>query len=587
MNGGDRHRVKRVRVAILRRGRALEGGLATLAAVLVAGLAPGGASAAPESEDPVALKRGSIPRCPAREVAVEPGEARWVSLRCRGLNRANARIVGEPLHGDLESVDQKRDRVRYRPDDGYDGRDHFVVERVDDRDSYRASVRLEIGEVGDLDCNDQHAIARFNGAVEVQIRCQGAGLERLKLVREPVAGEVDNVRLDSPEGGVETLTARFVPDPGFSGQDTIVVDASADGESTYGSIGVSVLPWRLRAMGDSVTAGFGFRGDGTPVPTFFQVASGCRPPNNLNNRCSSNSNNGPNEGGPPGWSKNFGLANNISWAAQFANKLRPGGEPITAPDGFQNLAVTGSAPTDWLPGGPFSSQLKGIIAEDPEIVAMTLGANPLLSTILFTSTGASCASKQTADELRECIRPLFQEVDLNGNLQRVYTALLDGTDDSTVIVFEYDLSDPWLTNFKNWQVETMIDFFNAQITTAVANTKQALPGKASRLIEIEAQVEPGAPRPDQLPRFNIGVPPVSQQTWTATHDCGTGHLVDGPSHQSTDTQNSIKGTPGFCPGDPWVITTDGGIHPNAAGYAQYANTLAHVAEQNGLLPPSS
>ena len=338
----------------------------------------------------------------------------------------------------------------------------------------------------------------------------------------------------------------------------------------------------MRAMGDSVTAGFGFFGDGTPM-TFGQVFS-CRPPDNLNNRCSSNSDNGVSYTGAPGWSKDFGLKNNISWAAQFANSLRPGGKPITTPGGFQNLAVTGSAPSDWLPGGPFNPQLKSIIADDPEIVAMTLGANPLLSTILF-GDGVNCVSKQTVNDLLTCLAPFFEQVNLTANLQKVYTALLNGTDDSTVIAFQYNISLPWLTSFRNWQIETMIDYFNGHIAAAVANTQAALPSRASRLILIGSQVNPNSPQPQLLPRFNIGLPPVSQQTWTAGYDCSTGHLVDGPSRAPSDTQGQLRSTAGFCAGDPWVITNDGGIHPNATGYAQYARTLHYVAQQRGLLPP--
>jgi hypothetical protein len=130
----------------------------------------------------------------------------------------------------------------------------------------------------------------------------------------------------------------------------------------------------------------------------------------------------------------------------------------------------------------------------------------------------------------------------------------------------------------------MIDYFNAQIATAVGNTQQALPSKASRLVMIRSQVDPTSPQPDLLTRFNIGVPPVPQQTWTAGYDCSTGHLVDGPSHAPSDTQGQLKSTPGFCAGPPWVITTDTGIHPNAVGYAQYAQTLHTVAQQHGLLP---
>jgi hypothetical protein len=556
--------------------------LGAAAAAFALSAAPG-APAAPKSEDPVALERASIPTCPAREVGTESGDGRFLSLRCKGLNSVKAEIVREPRHGKLGAVSQKRDRVRYRPDEDYTGTDHLLVERERRGHVLLTSVRIAVGGGGPLDCNDHHAIARSESPVEIRIRCRGDDLERLKL-KGSHSGEVRKVRHSRSRGGdVRALIARFSPDPDFSGQDSIVVGASAGEQSTLGSIGISVLPWRMRAMGDSVTAGFGFLGEGTPMQD-GQLLD-CRPPDNLNNRCSSNSDNGPDSTAAPEWSTDFGLKNNISWAAQFANSHEPNGKPITAPDIFQNRAVTGSAPTDWLPGGPFNDELEGIIAENPELIAMTMGANPLLSNILLSFSGEECSFETTVADLQACIKPFFDQVDLTGNLQKLYTAILNGTD-SSVVVFQYHLADPAAGNFSNWQIEAIIDFFNIQISTAIANTEQALPEQAARLLEIEAQIEPSAPQPDELPRFNIGLPPVSQQTWTASYDCGTGQLVDGPSHQSTVTQNDIDDSSGFCPGDPWVISADFGIHPNADGYKQFAQTLSNVLAANNLLPPS-
>ena len=564
--------------------RVISSGVASaLVAIAVSCYAAAGAVAAPESEDPAALNRASIPKCPAPEVETDVGESRTISLKCEGLNKEDVEIVRGPKHGDVPNDVPEDDRIRYRPDRRYTGPDHFVIEREVDGSSFRSSVRIQVGDLRGLDCEDEHAIARSDSAVEVRIRCVGRSVRTIDVARGPLSGELDQVDR-SERNGDEILTARYSPDAGFSGQEAVVVEASGGDQSTLGSIGISVLPWRMRAMGDSVSAGFGFMSDGTPM-TSGQIF-GCRPPANLNNRCSSNSDNVPNSTADPEWSKDFGLGNNIAWSAQFANSITPNGNKVTAPDVFQNVAVTGSAPTDWLPGGPFNSQLQGIIKENPELVAMTLGANPLLSTILF-GNGAKCGSEgTTVAALQACIQPFFQQVDLTGNLQKVYTALLNGADDSTVVAFQYSISDPWFTNFKNWQIETMIDFFNAQIATAVANTKQALPEEASRLILIESQVEPGNPQPTKLPRFNIGLPPVSEQTWTATFDCGTGQLVDGPSHQSASTQSVIKNGAGFCSGDPWVISADTGIHPNAEGYKQYAQTLSNVLAANNLLPPN-
>jgi hypothetical protein len=41
----------------------------------------------------------------------------------------------------------------------------------------------------------------------------------------------------------------------------------------------------------------------------------------------------------------------------------------------------------------------------------------------------------------------------------------------------------------------------------------------------------------------------------------------------------------FCSGEEWIIGADTGIHPNPAGYTQFAATLANVAAAEGLIPP--
>ena len=66
----------------------------------------------------------------------------------------------------------------------------------------------------------------------------------------------------------------------------------------------------------------------------------------MNDRCSSNSPNGPGQVGPLRWSSDYGLANNVSWAAQAAQTFG-----LSGTSEFQNVAVSGSAPGDWAPGG--------------------------------------------------------------------------------------------------------------------------------------------------------------------------------------------------------------------------------------------
>ena len=96
------------------------------------------------------------------------------------------------------------------------------------------------------------------------------------------------------------------------------------------------------------------------------VASGRSVPNN---RCSSNSPNGPGQTGPVGWLPDYGLANNVSWAAQSAHMFG-----LTGTEAFQNLAVSGSTPANWAPGGYLSPVLQQIGPLMKEVVSELLTA---------------------------------------------------------------------------------------------------------------------------------------------------------------------------------------------------------------------
>jgi lysophospholipase L1-like esterase len=307
----------------------------------------------------------------------------------------------------------------------------------------------------------------------------------------------------------------------------------------------------------------------------------------VSNRCSSNSPDGPDYAGPPRWTPDYGLGNDVSWAAQFANSIQGGGH-VSAPGMFRNYAVTGSAPSDWLEGGILNPTLDAIVAADPDLIAMTMGANPLLTDVLLTIAGEECSFEDTVAELEACLAPFFTEVDLTGNLQSLYTALL-AAPHAEVVTFEYHLSIPAANLFDVWQLEVMVDYFNEQIDSAVTATKAALPGDAAdRLHLISAQRDPEAPSASLVPRFNIGLPPAAQQSWTAGYDCGVirTDLVDGPSHQSEPTKAElfVESPFDFCGGPEWIIGADTGIHPNALGYTQFADTLAHVAATEGWVP---
>ena len=184
------------------------------------------------------------------------------------------------------------------------------------------------------------------------------------------------------------------------------------------AVTVSTLPWRFRALGDSVTAGFGYYANGGQMSAFDLPF--CKPGAVVTNRCSSNSDKGPSYTGPPEWSADYGLANDTSWAAQFANDL-PGG--VTAPDMFQNLAVTGSAPSDWLPGGILNPQLQARSwRENPELIAFTMGANPLLTDVLLSRRRRVLR----VHELGGCARGLHPAVLHAGPAGDAAAALLHG-----------------------------------------------------------------------------------------------------------------------------------------------------------------
>jgi hypothetical protein len=513
--------------------------------------------------------------------AVKARSPTWLALGCRGLNRARVRVVRGPAHGRLGRVRQRLDRVRYRPNLGFRGTDRIVVARRRGRRTWRTAVVVHLsGRSERPSCRGRHVVTRFRAPVRIRVVCRGRALEPLGVAGVPFYARFGRVRR-SGGGARRTLTMRVKPRRSFVGQDVVLVRARGQGGTEIEPVSVSTLPWRFRALGDSVTAGFGYYGNGALMSVVD--LPDCRPGAVVTNRCSSNSDERGSYTGPPEWSADFGLANDVSWAAQFVNDVQGGGH-VSAPDMFQNRAVTGSAPSDWLPGGILNPQLNAVVAEDPELIAFTMGANPLLTDVLLSVAGESCAFTESVPALEACIQPYFTQVQLVTQLQRFYTALLEAPN-STVVTFQYHLAVPSANLFDDWQLEALTDYFNAQLATAVANTKAALPKQGKRLILIPAQTTPGMPPPTQLPRFNLGLPPDGQ-SWTAPYDCGSGDFVDGQSHQSDPTQDEflLHHPLEYCAGQEWIIGADSGIHPNADGYAGYAATLANVVDAQAGLP---
>ena len=309
----------------------------------------------------------------------------------------------------------------------------------------------------------------------------------------------------------------------------------------------------VRTLGDSVTAGFGYFGTTGRAMILDQLLD-CKPGATVyNDACSSNSSNTTNVGSDPNYLPDYGLSRNISWPAVWANSYG-----IT---NYKNYAVSGSAPSDWLPGGQFNSTLESIEAENPDYIMFTLGANPLLSDMLFGVDEMGCAIYSDLEgDYEACIESAFASVDLAGKLNSLYTDLVNKTT-SKIVLLQYHLSIPSSAiAYTTGQIATMGNLMNEVIA------EQAAAVSTSRISVISP------------PHFNVGID--MDPIYPSKYKCTLfGSKVDGPSVQSTPTQDEFEllDPISFCSGpsigSPWVISGDTGIHPSFAGYAQMADQI--------------
>jgi lysophospholipase L1-like esterase len=358
---------------------------------------------------------------------------------------------------------------------------------------------------------------------------------RWRIVRQP------------QHGSAQLQDGRLIyrAEPGVLGPDSLQLSGGTEARFTVGAADGAVV----RALGDSVTAGFGYYSNGTEMG--FKQLDGCRPAaKKFNDACSSNSALTKSVEGPVEYASDFGLANNVSWAAQWANSYG-----VT---NYKNLAVTGSEPGNWAPEGFLYEKTKQIEAEDPDYVLLTLGANPLLSNMLFGLEDMECGAFDELPEFEECVKREFARVELRQDLKAVYSDLLEKTK-ATIFVMQYHLSVPWSAlAYSSTEIAAMGQLLNREIASLTADLG------SSRLQVV-------AP-----PHFNVGIDisPVYPSHYTCRL-----YPVDGPSVQSTGTQDELEGHGlSFCSGPagggkPWVINGDTGIHPSAAGYTQMASQV--------------
>jgi hypothetical protein len=308
----------------------------------------------------------------------------------------------------------------------------------------------------------------------------------------------------------------------------------------------------VRAIGDSVTAGFGYYDDGTTMG--LSELTSCEPGATFyNDACSSNSISRSNKGKKIEYAPDYGLSNNVSWAAQWSNE-----HGITD---YKNLAVTGSEPKNWIPGGYLHKTAEQVAGEDPDYILMTMGANPLLSEMLFGIDNMGCAiESDVLGGYRECIEEAFAGVNLRADLKTLYEELVAGTD-ATIFLMQYHLSVPSSAlAYTSTQIAEMGALLNREIAS------------------VAGEVNPQRLRVVTPPHFSVGID--ISPVYPSRYSCSLlDFKVDGPSVQSTLTQDelTISHPLSFCSGPPSgpprVISGDTGIHPSAAGYTQMASQV--------------
>jgi hypothetical protein len=275
--------------------------------------------------------------------------------------------------------------------------------------------------------------------------------------------------------------------------------------------------FEVRAIGDSVTAAFGYYADGSPVPA-SEITSPppddrCRPPKPPDGRCQS-----PNVAAYPAvWAESHDI-------------------PIRSP-AYENLAISGSTADQWADaGGEFRDELESVVTDDPDLVLMTLGANPLLTDFAFDPfklTSFWCLRFDPLSSISTCVQKRFKKLGVADDLVTVYTRLLDGTD-ATIGVFLYHETYPkgLVGDISRRKIRVLFNELNAQVATAFARARRERPQSAERL---------------RLLR-----PPLSFDE----HGCKT-----------------------FT---PWVLKTDHCVHPNLAGHEAFASVIDKKLFPEGL-----
>ena len=341
--------------------------------------------------------------------------------------------------------------------------------------------------------------------------------------------------------------------------------------STASSGSVVATPQRIVAFGDSFTAGYGFFADGAEMTAeefFGCVGEGEIPADKKNDLCSSNGTAKTAEE-PLAFAPDYGFANQVSWAAQVAKGLGVGA------GSFVNYAISGTTGREWAEDSltiDGKNGLDAVVAQKPDLILVTLGGNPTLGKVIMGS-GERCDAydkPDQEDELRACFQRIITTDGTYDALISVYTRLLDKST-AKILVLTYPKVIPALAlgNYTPGALLVARDELNATVMKAIDAVRSSN-STGSRLLTAD-------------PQFDTGLPPGD---YSSAGDCfgaaksETG--TDGPSNQSTPTQENFTemfATTGWCSGPPFLIAGDSGVHPNVAGYAEFAKVA--LAALNG------
>ena len=315
----------------------------------------------------------------------------------------------------------------------------------------------------------------------------------------------------------------------------------------------------MRVLGDSVSAGFGYLGDGTPWKARDLLR--CMPERHDNDRCASNAANVVGSTSPLRFLPDFGLGNGVAWPAQAARSLG-----LTRAGQFANFAISGATPADFDTGGKFAHLTARAMRDAPDVVVVMLGANPMLHEFIM-GRAYGCELRWRLASFAACADAHVQASGLTRHLASIIRSLVVGSR-TQVVVVNYPVAVPASAFLQVDRVRYVAGALQGAVRAAV----QASGTAGDRTLLMEG------------PQASTGLGP-------GTHRCETNALgahprVDGESTQARVTQMklAILHPFGFCPGAVrWFVSSETGAHLSVAGHAQYARAFVDLAAAHHLM----